>query len=89
MKKYATYFIVICVMLFAVYSVGYAETHYSQKAEVTAVIGDLVRAKDENGNYWEFYGKDFKRGDKIKLIMYNNHTELDIYDDEVANVKKF
>lgn len=89
MKKYITYFIAICVILFAVYSIGYAETHYSEKAEVTMVIGDLVRAKDTNGNCWEFYGKDFKRGDKVRLIMYNNHTELNIYDDEVANVKKF
>ena len=44
---------------------------------------------DKNGNIWlwEEEEKDFFKGQKVKLIMNNNHTEDTIEDDIIIKIK--
>lgn len=88
MKKFIVCLAFIGVIFLTMLSANYAETHYFKKAEVMTVVGNSVSIEDENGDRWLFYGKGFKRGDKVRVIMYNNHTDLNIYDDEIVKVKK-
>lgn len=88
MKKIIVCLTFIGVIFLTMLSANYAETHYSKKAEVVTVVGNSISIEDENGDRWLFYGKGFERGDKVRVIMYNNHTDLNIYDDEIVKVKK-
>lgn len=89
LKNYGIYLAFVGVIFLAIYFADYAGTHYLKKAEVVTVVSNSVCVEDENGDRWTFYGKNYKRGDKVKIIMYNNHTDLYIYDDEIVQVKRF
>jgi hypothetical protein len=63
------------------------ETTYNRKAIVTNVNNEIVTVIDESDNEWDFVGNNFSIGDKVKLIMDNNHTHT-IKDDVIKNVIK-
>lgn len=66
---------------------SYIETHYTRNAIVTNVNQNLVTAKDENGYLWEFEGEGFEKDTEVKLIMDTNHTDSNIFDDKVIDVR--
>lgn len=50
---------------------------------------DLVKVKDSNGNYWEYYGaKSTDEGQPLALLMNGKHTD-EIEDDEIIDVDLF
>ena len=63
------------------------ETTYNREATVTNVSNEIVTVIDESGNEWNFVGNNFSTGDKVKLVMDNNHTNT-IKDDVIKNVIK-
>lgn len=78
--------VVTFVLLLAFCS--YIESHYSRKAEVTYRNGNTVIATDNVGYKWEFTIDDedtLQVGNKIKLKMYTNYTDSDIFDDVVLD----
>lgn len=77
----------LLVFFLALDRVGYWETHYCRSAEVTNVNKQCVEVTDSADNVWEFYGDGFRTGDKVRLYMFNNGTDSNIYDDEIEDVK--
>lgn len=65
---------------------GALESTYTRNAVVGYVSNGIVSCYDESDNTWEFYGDGFYVGQEVKLIMDNNHTENNIYDDFVKDV---
>lgn len=63
------------------------ETTYNRKATVININNEIVTVIDESGNEWDFIGNNFSIGDKVKLVMDNNHTNT-IRDDVIKNVIK-
>ena len=64
------------------------ETTYTRKATVTKVKNNIILFEDNCGHVWEVNGYDFSVGDKVKLIMDNNHTDFNINDDIIKKIKK-
>ena len=89
MKKNILGFIIIVLLLIVAPSVaGNIETHYTKEAVVINIKNnDEVVVMDEQNEIWSFYGKSYLIGEKVKLVMFNNYTENNIYDDEIVNVK--
>ena len=59
---------------------------YTTRAIVVHIDKDLVMCEDTNGEMWCFEGADeWTEEDEIILLMNDNSTE-DIYDDEVIDV---
>lgn len=58
-----------------------------KEAIVVGYQGYDTRVEDKQGNIWVFEGSDYELGDELILTMYTNHTDENIYDDEIINVK--
>ena len=67
---------------------GYIDTHYTREATVVKINEDEIVVEDSIQHHWSFYGEDYKIGDKIKMTMFNNYTDSNIYDDKIIKVKK-
>lgn len=63
------------------------KTHYEKEAIVIGYQGYDTRVEDKQGNIWVFESSDYELGDELILTMYTNHTDENIYDDEIINVK--
>lgn len=75
-------------------SKDYYGNHYQTTCEVSRVyVKDSVRAKDrviladEMGDEWQVYATNLKKGDKIVVKWYTNHS-LTRFDDEIIGYKK-
>lgn len=70
--------------------VGYWENHYTTTATVVDIKNENILIEDETGNLWEclFDENDFVIGNTVKVTMFNGHTDLDIYDDEIEKMEK-
>lgn len=62
------------------------ESTYKRDATITSINHGLVCATDSRGNDWEFWGDDFYIGQEVTLVMDDNHTTSNIYDDFVKKV---
>lgn len=62
------------------------ESTYTRNAVVAQIDNGLVSADDESGNTWTFWGDDFYIGQEVTLVMDDNHTTSNIYDDFVKKV---
>lgn len=72
-------------------AVGYIECHYTRKdCVVTEVRGQEVVVEDQRGYVWCYYAEDDvpRVGDVVDLLMHTAHTDTDITDDEVINVRE-
>lgn len=49
-------------------------------------LTNLVSVETEDGNMWQFYEREFHRGEKIILLMDNQNTE-NILDDIIIKAK--
>lgn len=79
--------IVVAFILLFIFC-SYIESHYSRSAEVTYRNENTVIAIDNVGYEWEFTVDDedtLQVGNKIKLKMYTNYTDSDIFDDVVLD----
>lgn len=67
--------------------VGWFECHYYNDATVTEIDGNNIIVTDNNDEEWIFIGENFNVNDRVRLTMYNNHTDLNIFDDEIEDVR--
>jgi hypothetical protein len=67
---------------------NYLDSHYTRTGEIIGVDGTDCIVEDTAGNVWEFNKDGFSIGDKVKLEMYTNHTNSNIYDDIIVKVVK-
>ena len=64
------------------------EVHYTREdCTVVSYTEDLVTVEDKCGYTWDFYADGLEVGDVVKLRMYTNHTDSNIFDDEVESYK--
>ena len=87
MKKFNTAVALALVSICFVFC-SYIETHYTRTAKVVAVNDSLITAEDQNGYLWDFEDDSLNVGDEIRLIMDTNHTDSNIFDDKVVDVKE-
>ena len=88
MRKTITTIIVTIIMLSLIYVSCWYESHYIREATVIEVTDNIVTVIDDTNNLWSFKGTDFNVNDKVKMTMDSMNTDLNIYDDEITNVKK-
>lgn len=67
--------------------VGNIENHYTREAQVIAIKGQTVVVVDKTDKVWEFEGEGFIEGDVVKMKMFTNCTNSNVYDDEIIKVK--
>ena len=80
--------LLIGIFIFIMGVAGYIETHYTREVTVVKINEDEIVVEDSIQHHWVFYGEDYKIGDKIKMTMFNNYTDSNIYDDKIIKVKK-
>ena len=66
---------------------AYVETHYTRECTVIDVSNEVITLKDECGYLWEYEGTGCETGDKVIAKMYNNHTDSNVFDDVIIDVK--
>ena len=68
------------------------ESTYKREVRVNAIEENVVTFEDECGFLWDWEKEESEKaysiGEKATLIMFNNHTENNIYDDEIKRVKR-
>ena len=63
------------------------ETHYTREATVIDVTDNIVTVVDKCNNTWSFKGDGFNVDDEVKLTMDTMHTDSNIFDDKIEDVK--
>ena len=79
--------LVVCGLITLLGIENNVKTHYEKEAIVIGCQGYDTRVEDKQGNIWVFEGSDYELGDELILTMYTNHTDENIYDDEIINAK--
>lgn len=79
----------ITIVIIATMFCGWTEQHYTKTATVveTNEFNDVVVFVDEQGFEWECEATNLKEGQKVSLLMNNNKTENDIFDDKIVGIK--
>ena len=63
------------------------ETHYTREAIVIDVTDNIVTVIDKHNNTLSFKGDDFNVDDEVRLTMDTMHTDSNIFDNEIEDVK--
>lgn len=79
--------LVVCGLITLLGIENHIKTHYKREAVVIGYHGYDTKVEDKQGNIWVFEGSNYELGDEVVLSMYTNHTDENIYDDEIINVK--
>ena len=81
--------IIILMMILVVifYWCLWYETHYTREATVIDVTDNIITVVDRCDYTWSFEGDGFNVGDEVKLMMNTMHTDSNIFDDEIEDVK--
>lgn len=68
---------------------GYITTYYPREAIVTNIDknSEKITAVNTSNNEWSFYGTGYTKGDVVKMKMFTNYTDSNIYDDKIVDVK--
>ena len=64
-----------------------ATSYYTREVTVVNINNQEIIVSDNYNNLWAFYGTNYVKGQKIKVVMYNNNTDSIITDDEIVRVK--
>lgn len=75
------------LMLALLYCACWYECHYAKDCVVVSVDNDVVTVKDTQGHLWEFIGDDYKITDVVRVTFYTNHTDTELFDDEIVDVR--
>ena len=65
---------------------SFIETRYTREAIVVSYRADAVVVQCETGYEWGFIGTCYELGEKVTLVMDNNHT-MSVEDDRIIKVK--
>ena len=71
--------------------VSYDESHYTKDMTVYDMRNEIITFEDTQGNLWDYetdIDRNFERGTVYKVTMFTNHTDNNIYDDEITRIKK-
>jgi hypothetical protein len=87
MKGIITTILIIIILLTMLGISNTVEAHYNREVVVTDVDCIEVTVEDEQGHLWSFFGSDYRVGQQLTVVMYDNHTDS-ITDDEIVRVKQ-
>lgn len=79
-------FLVVLMVVLIVVFLGIYERTYKRNAIVTNSSNGIVTVKDNCGYVWEYRGTA-TIGDSVTLVMHDNHTDSNIKDDIIKEVK--
>lgn len=79
--------VTIVLILAMFYWCLWYETHYTREATVINVTNNVITVVDKCDYTWMFEGEGFCVNDEVKLVMNTMHTDSDISDDEIENIK--
>ena len=88
MEKKIISFISLFIVILCFYFCSFVETHYTKEGNVIEINNNLIVIKDDYGYPWDFKGNGFKVNERVKLTINTNHTDSNIFDDKVIDVKK-
>lgn len=74
---------------FVIFICGWMDTHYIRQATVTRITNNVVTITDTTNNVWTCEATKLKVNDRIKVLMDNNGTDTNIYDDIIIKIKKY
>lgn len=77
----------VVFMLALFYCACWYECHYVKDCVVVRVDNDAVTVEDAQGHLWEFIGDDYKVTDVARVTFYTNHTDTELFDDEIVDVR--
>lgn len=77
--------IMIVVIIFCWCS--WRETHYTREATVVEVTDNIITVIDKSDHTWSFEGDGFNVDDEVKLTIDTMHTDSNIFDDKIEDVK--
>ena len=83
--------VVICIIFVGgMFLLSYEQTHYTRVGVAKQVAQHGVvyeyEFSDATGNSWNFFATDIiNTDDVVKIKMYNNNTDSNIYDDMVVD----
>ena len=84
MKKVINVILVAMVVV----SASYVMVHYERpNCKVVEISDGVVTVADKSGNVWEFYGENFRVGERVTLKMHTNYS-ADFTDDVILDVEK-
>ena len=75
------------LMLALLYCACWYECHYAKDCVVVSVDNDVVAVEDTQGHLWEFIGDDYEVTDVVRVTFYTNHTDTELFDDEIVDVR--
>lgn len=75
---------VVFVLILTICSI--IETQYTREATVVSYRANAVVVQDEQGHEWGFIGTGYELGEKLVLVMDNNHT-MQVEDDRIIRIK--
>lgn len=83
MKK-EIFLILVLVILFGV--CNKIETNYYREGTIVRQEGNKNVVRDTTGNEWVFYQLGYGKGEKVRMRMFDNHTDDFLEDDEILKV---
>lgn len=79
----------IIILLTLTAKACYLQNHYTKEGVVVAIENEIVVVEDKIGYEWAFEGEGYKKGDKVRLLMFTNNTDNTIEDDIIEEVKLY
>lgn len=86
-REIAKNIILMIIVVVIFYWCSWYETHYTREAIVIDVTDNIITVVDRCDYTWSFEGDGFKVDDKVKLTIDTMHTDSNIFDDEIEDVK--
>ena len=86
--KSAALFVAVAIFVVLIAQCIFAkghEEHYTSKAVVTDIQGEVVEFETPDGNIWAMYGFGYRVGEYVKVSFSDNGTADYIYDDVVLD----
>lgn len=65
---------------------GYWDCHYYRYGKITKIDNGIISVEDNRGYIWECPGKGFTVGSIVKLLMFTNYTDSNIFDDKIEGI---
>lgn len=88
MKIIRTIFAIILFLAFSAIlgRAGYWDCHYFRYGMIIDIQEKTISVKDNRGNVWKCHGTGFEKGNIVKLLMFTNHTDSNIFDDKIEGI---
>jgi hypothetical protein len=75
------------VLLITVFISSILNSLYTREGYISDINNDIIEITDNTGNIWEYESSfPYTKDEKVKLLMNNNLTDDNIYDDIIIKI---